>query len=107
MKFIADNQQAPQAIMVITCLIDNSIYFTANTGSTSDSGDYYGVWFNGTFQDMYGNYSPDKPTPNTTKEISWYDAVSIKPSGKNIKLKFKVYATDTGTLRIRIDNTLI
>lgn len=98
MKFIADNQDAPMCNMYITCRINGGAYY--RIAYSGDPNGDNGVWFNGTVRDTFGNYSPDRPTPSTSKEVSWYDFVRSYNSGQTIELKFTVYATDTGNLRI-------
>lgn len=102
-KYTADHQQAPWAMATAKILVNDTEYFrvgnfAADVPNTRD----YGIYTNGWVRDSYGNYSPTGK-PNNINEVSFYNAISF--TGQiNVKIKFYVWATDTGRLTVGVDN---
>ena len=97
-KFTASRQVAPFAILHITALIDDTTYYLV--GEQND------VSMNDIVPDTFGNYSPTA-TPNAPNELSWYSSVTATVSGRDVKLKFRVYGTDTGTMAVKFDGSML
>lgn len=102
-KYTADHQQAPWAMATAKILVNDTEYFrvgsfNSDVPNTRD----YGIYTNGWVRDSYGNYSPTGK-PNNINEVSFYNAISF--TGQiNVKIKFYVWATDTGRLTVGVDN---
>lgn len=96
-KFIADHQDAPFAKMTIEVLVNNTSTYRVGRTERSETYDY-GIATNGTVPDVFGNYSPTR-TPNKKNEVSWYDYIQVSAGMKNIKVKIRVFATDTGKIQ--------
>src|SRR5690606_27497351 len=96
-KFIADHQNAPLAQPIMDILIDNNAHYRVGISEFGGVKSDNGIVTNGWVPDTYGNYSPTKQ-PNKRNELSWYNAITYYSNGKNVKVKFKVYATDTGRI---------
>ena len=102
-KFTADHQDAPFAKMVAKVWVGNSAWFRVGHWSEDVSASKdNGLNSNGWVWDVYGNYSPTG-TPNKKNELSWYNSISVHGQ-INIKVKFIVYATDTGRLVVKYEH---
>lgn len=101
-KFIADHQDAPTAKALMQIYVDNAAWYrVGHWSSDGAAGKDYGVDTNGWVPDIYGNYSPTR-TPNARNELSWYNAITVN-SQINIKIKFLIYATDTGRMIVAVE----
>lgn len=92
-QFLADTQDAAVNNMRYEILIDNSIRYTIN--SFDDHPQDAAV--NGYVHDSFLTYANLIPTP---KLDGWYFAISAYRSGMNIKIRFIVDSTDTGTISV-------
>lgn len=105
-KFIADHQQAPFAKPIMDILVNDDAHYRVGVMDSlaTDTNADYGVYTNGWVHDTYGNYSP-VGTPNAINEKSWYNAIDVfRSTATNIKVKFRVFSTDTGRLIIGVNN---
>lgn len=89
--FEADTQLAAVNNMRYIILIDNSTYYTIN--SFDDHPQDAAV--NGYLHDSFLAYAGLQPTP---KLDGWYFNLTAYRSGINLKIKFIVDSTDTGTV---------
>lgn len=85
--FTSDTQTAPFASIGVKALINDTTEYTV--GLVDDVLMY-------TYLDTY----LDGFLPNT-QQVQWVVPVEVYASGTNVKLKFTVYATDTGNITIQ------
>lgn len=90
-QFIADTQDAPTNSMRYEILIDNSIVYTVN--SFNDHPQDAAVL--GYVHDSFLSYANLQPQPRLD---GWYFNITAYRSGMNIKIRFIVDSTDTGTV---------
>lgn len=90
-QFRADNQEAPTNNMRYEILIDNSIVYTTNF--FNDHPQDAAVL--GYVHDSFLSYADLQPTPGLD---AWYFNITAYRSGMNIKVRFIVDSTDTGTV---------
>jgi len=90
-QFLADTQDAPVNSMRYEILIDNSVVFT--TGTFNDHPQDVAVL--GYVHDSFLTYANLQPQPRLD---GWYFNVTAYRSGMNIKVRFIVDSTDTGTI---------
>lgn len=90
-QFLADMQDAAVNSMRYEILIDNSIVYKINT--FNDHPDDCAVL--GYVHDSFLTYAGLLPTP---KLDGWYFNITAYRSGMNIKIRFIVDSTDTGTI---------
>lgn len=89
--FTSDLQNAPVNHLTYEILINNSIHYKVGSFDDPDND----VAVNGFVHDLFLVYASLPPQP---KLDSWYFDVSAYDSGMNIKVKFTVHSTDTGTV---------
>ena len=89
--FASDTQLAPVNNMRYIILIDNSVVYTVNT--FDDHPQDCAVL--GYVHDSFLAYAGLQPTPQLD---GWYFNITAYRSGMNIKVKFIVDSTDTGTV---------
>lgn len=93
--FTADEQDAPISSMRYEILVNNTYQYTI--GSFDDP--FMGlVAVNGYVHDYFLTYAGLVPTP---KKDGWYFNVSAYASGTNIKVRFIIDSTDTGTITVQ------
>lgn len=93
--FTADEQDAPISSMRYEILVNNTYQYTI--GSYDDP--FMGlVAVNGYVHDYFLTYAGLVPTP---KKDGWYFNVSAYASGTNIKVRFIIDSTDTGTITVQ------
>lgn len=92
-QFQADTQIAPTNNMRYEILIDNSIVYTINT--FNDHPQDAAVL--GYVHDSFLSYANLPPQPGLD---AWYFNITAYRSGMNIKIRFIVDSTDTGTLSV-------
>lgn len=93
--FTADEQDAPISNMRYEILVNNTHWYTI--GSFDDP--FMGlVSVNGYVHDYFLTYAGLVPTP---KKDGWYFNVSAYASGTNIKVRFIVDSTDTGSITVQ------
>lgn len=93
--FLADEQDAPISNMRYEILVNNLYWYTI--GSFDDP--FMGlVAVNGYVHDYFLTYAGLVPTP---KKDGWYFNVSSYVSGTNIKVRFIIDSTDTGTITVQ------
>lgn len=93
--FDADEQDAPISSMRYEILINNTYWYTIGT---SDSPFMGLVAVNGYVHDYFLSYAGLVPTP---KKDGWYFNVTAYASGTNVKVRFIVDSTDTGTITVQ------
>ena len=92
--FEADEQDAPVSNMRYEILINNTYWYTI--GSFDDP--FMGLAaVNGYVHDSFLSYANLVPQP---KLDGWYFNLSVYQSGLNIKIRFIVDSTDTGTISV-------
>lgn len=92
-QFLADSQDAPVNTMRYEILIDNRIvYKIADFNYHPDD-----VAVLGYVHDSFLSYAGLQPTPRLD---GWYFNISAYRSGMNIKVRFIVDSTDTGTIKV-------
>lgn len=92
-QFLADNQPAPTNSMRYEILIDNSVVYTVNT--FNDHPQDAAVL--GYVHDSFLSYANIEPSPGLD---AWYFNITAYRSGMNIKVRFIVDSTDTGTITV-------
>jgi len=92
-QFQADTQIAPTNSMRYEILIDNSVVYTINT--FNDHPQDAAVL--GYVHDSFLSYANLPPQPGLD---AWYFNITAYRSGMNIKIRFIVDSTDTGTLAV-------
>ena len=93
--FDADEQHAPISSMRYEILVNNTYWYTI--GSFDDP--FMGlVAVNGYVHDYFLSYAGLVPTP---KKDGWYFNVTAYASGTNVKVRFIIDSTDTGTITVR------
>lgn len=93
--FTADEQDAPISNMRYEILIDNTHWYTIGAFDAPFMGK---VAVNGYVHDYFLAYAGLVPTP---KKDGWYFNVTCYQSGTNIKVRFIVDSTDTGTITVQ------
>ena len=92
--FEADEQDAPISNMRYEILINNTYWYTV--GSFDDP--FMGLAaVNGYVHDSFLSYANLAPTP---KLDGWYFNLTVYASGTNVKIRFIVDSTDTGTITV-------
>lgn len=92
-QFLADSQDAPTNNMRYEILIDNSVVYTINT--FNDHPQDAAVL--GYVHDSFLSYANLQPQPRLD---GWYFNITAYRSGMNIKVRFIVDSTDTGTVTV-------
>lgn len=92
-QFTADTQVAPTNSMRYEILIDDAIVYTVNT--FNDHPQDAAVL--GYVHDSFLSYANLPPQPGLD---AWYFNITAYRSGMNIKVRFIVDSTDTGTIRV-------
>lgn len=92
-QFLADTQDAPTNNMRYEILIDNSVVYTINT--FNDHPQDAAVL--GYVHDSFLSYADLQPQPRLD---GWYFNITAYRSDMNIKVRFIVDSTDTGTIRV-------
>lgn len=90
-RFLADRQDAAVNKLVVRILVDN-LYEVRVSGFDARE---YDTAVLGNVHDNFFSYSTIAPQP---KLDSWYWALGAYRSGMNIKIKFYIDSTDTGTV---------
>lgn len=93
--FDADTQDAPISNMRYEILVNNTDWYTIGSFDAPFEGL---VAVNGYVHDSFLTYAGLVPTP---KKDGWYFNVTAYASGTNIKVRFIIYSTDTGTITVR------
>lgn len=93
--FDADEQDAPISSMRYEILINNTHWYTIGSFDAPFMGL---VAVNGYVHDYFLSYAGLVPTP---KKDGWYFNVSAYASGTNIKVRFIIDSTDTGTITVQ------
>ena len=102
-KFIADHQQAPFAKPIMDILINDDAHHRVgvmDSNGTNTNSDY-SLYTNGWVPDTFGNYSP-LGTANAINEKSWYNYVTYFPAVINVKIKIRIFSTDSGRMIVGI-----
>lgn len=92
-QFTASSQVASTNNMRYQILIDDSIVYTTNFVADHPQD----VAVQGYVHDTFLSYANLQPTPGLD---AWYFNITAYRSGMNIKVRFIVDSTDTGTLKI-------
>jgi hypothetical protein len=93
--FDADEQDAPISSMRYEILVNNTDWYTIGSFDAPFMGL---VAVNGYVHDYFLSYAGLVPTP---KKDGWYFNVSAYASGTNIKVRFIIDSTDTGTITVQ------
>jgi hypothetical protein len=93
--FDADEQDAPISSMRYEILVNNTYWYTIGSFDAPFMGL---VAVNGYVHDYFLSYAGLVPTP---KKDGWYFNVSAYASGTNIKVRFIIDSTDTGTITVQ------
>lgn len=93
--FTADEQDAPISNMRYEILVDNTDWYTIGAFDAPFMGK---VAVNGYLHDYFLSYAGLQPTP---KKDCWYFNVTAYVSGTNIKVRFIVDSTDTGSITVQ------
>lgn len=93
--FDADEQDAPISSMRYEILVNNTYWYTIGSFDAPFMGL---VAVNGYAHDYFLSYAGLVPTP---KKDGWYFNVSAYASGTNIKVRFIIDSTDTGTITVQ------
>ena len=92
--FEADEQDAPVSNMRYEILINNTYWYTIG----SFDAPFMGLAaVNGYVHDSFLSYAELVPTP---KLDGWYFNLTVYASGTNVKIRFIVDSTDTGTITV-------
>lgn len=93
--FTADEQNAPISSMRYEILVNNTYWYTV----ASFDAPFMGlVSVNGYAHDYFLGYAGEVPTP---KKDGWYFNVTAYLTGTNVKVRFIVDSTDTGSLTVQ------
>ena len=90
--FTADEQDAPVSNMRYEILINDTYWYTLGVSDAPFMGL---VAVNGYVHDSFLSYADLVPTP---KLDGWYFNVTVYASGTNVKVRFIIDSTDTGTI---------
>lgn len=93
--FEADEQDAPANNMTYEILIDNTYHYRVASFETPQHDHDAAVL--GYVHDSFLSYANEQPAP---KKDGWYFNITGYRVGMNIKVKFSVWSTDTGEIRI-------
>lgn len=93
--FQSDEQDAPISSMRYEILVNNTDWYTIGVFDAPFMGL---VAVNGYVHDYFLSYAGLVPTP---KKDGWYFNVSAYASGTNVKVRFIVDSTDTGTITVQ------
>lgn len=93
--FTADEQDAPISSMRYEILVNNTYWYTIGVFDAPFMGL---VAVNGYVHDYFLTYADLVPTP---KLDGWYFNVSAYASGTNVKVRFIIDSTDTGTITVQ------
>lgn len=93
--FTADEQDAPISSMRYEILVNNTYWYTIGVFDAPFMGL---VAVNGYVHDYFLTYAGLVPTP---KKDGWYFNVTSYVSGTNIKVRFIVDSTDTGSITVQ------
>jgi len=93
--FTADEQDAPISSMRYEILVNNTYWYTIGVFDAPFMGL---VAVNGYVHDYFLSYAGLVPTP---KKDGWYFNVTSYVSGTNIKVRFIVDSTDTGSITVQ------
>lgn len=93
--FTADEQDAPISSMRYEILVNNTDWYTIGVFDAPFMGL---VAVNGYVHDYFLSYAGLVPTP---KKDGWYFNVSAYASGTNVKVRFIVDSTDTGSITVQ------
>lgn len=92
--FDADEQDAPISSMRYEILVNNTYWYTLGSFDAPFMGL---VAVNGYVHDYFLSYAGLVPTP---KKDGWYFNVTAYASGTNVKVRFIIDSTDTGTITV-------
>lgn len=90
--FEADEQDAPVSNMRYEILLNNTHWYTIGAFDAPFMGL---AAVNGYVHDSFLSYADEVPTP---KLDGWYFNLTVYVSGTNVKIRFIVDSTDTGTI---------
>lgn len=93
--FDADEQDAPISSMRYEILVNNTYWYTLGSFDAPFMGL---VAVNGYVHDYFLSYAGLVPTP---KKDGWYFNVTAYASGTNVKVRFIIDSTDTGTITVQ------
>lgn len=93
--FDADEQDAPISSMRYEILVNNTDWYTIGSFDAPFMGL---VAVNGYVHDYFLSYAGLVPTP---KKDGWYFNVTAYASGTNVKVRFMIDSTDTGTITVQ------
>lgn len=93
--FTATEQDAPISNMRYEILVDGTDWYTIGT---FDAPFMSKVSVNGYLHDSFLGYAGLVPTP---KKDGWYFSVTSYQSGTNIKVRFIIDSTDTGSITVQ------